>query len=196
MQSRSKAIVLRAIRYRDSDLIVHLLTDSGQLLTAMARSALKSKKRFGGGALEPTHHLDIVYQKKASEDDDKMALLLEAQVIDGFDKLRSDYERLQVALDILATISKVLKPGDTEQVNIYNMLGHALKNLEKSTNPKLIKVHLLARLLSQQGVLPHEPAFEPLLSCPMAKSLELKLSDKEINNLEQVLTSHTRQYMP
>ncbi len=194
MQYKTRAIVLKVVRYRDSDLIVNLLSEDGELISALARSALKSKKRFGGGALEPTHHLEVVYQKKPSDDLEKLVTLTEAKIINGFEGLRSDYDRLQVGLEIVMTVNKVLKSGATEQNSVFSMLGHALKNLESHPSPETVRLHFLARFLNQQGVLPHEAQFESLLTLPMAKGAELNLPPQQIRLLQQSLANFARQY--
>lgn len=50
------ALVLRKIEFAESDLIVHVLTDSLGQIALLARSARASKRRFAGG-IEPFHGL-------------------------------------------------------------------------------------------------------------------------------------------
>lgn len=54
---RTAALVLRRTPYRDADLVVTLFTESLGQVSALARAARKSQRRFGGG-LEPFHTLD------------------------------------------------------------------------------------------------------------------------------------------
>lgn len=195
MQYRTRAIVLRITRYRDADLIAHLLTEKGQGVAAIARSALRSKKRFGGGVLEPTRHVEAVLQKRLGESDEGLVTISEAQMVDAFDGLRSDYARLQVALELVGTVDKTVKPGDAEQVNLFNLLGHALKKLESHTNPRILKMHFLARLFDQQGVLPHEGPFEVFLKTPISSGKEIELSGAELSHVEKLLATYSRQYL-
>lgn len=195
MQSRIRAIVLRVTRYRDADLIVHLLTEKGQSVAAMARSALKSKKRFGGGVLEPTRHIEAVLQTRSQEADDRLVTLSEAQLVDPFDQLRSDYTRLQVALEIVGLVDKMLKPGDSEQVSLFNLVGHSLRRLETHSDPSILKMHFQARLLDQQGVLPHEAVFEIFLKTPISSGEEIRLSKAAQLGAEKLLNSYLRQYV-
>jgi DNA repair protein RecO (recombination protein O) len=52
------ALVLRRIPYRDADLVVTLFTEHLGQVSALARAARKSQRRFGGG-LEPFHTLAV-----------------------------------------------------------------------------------------------------------------------------------------
>jgi DNA repair protein RecO (recombination protein O) len=54
---RTAALVLRRTPYRDADLVVKLFTESLGQVSALARAARKSQRRFGGG-LEPFHTLE------------------------------------------------------------------------------------------------------------------------------------------
>jgi DNA repair protein RecO (recombination protein O) len=51
------ALVLRRTPYREADLVVTLFTESIGQVSALARAARKSQRRFGGG-LEPFHTLE------------------------------------------------------------------------------------------------------------------------------------------
>lgn len=59
---RERIIVLKKTVYRDSDLIIRGLNSQGAKLSFIAPAALKSRRRFGGGVLEPTNFIEVVYQ--------------------------------------------------------------------------------------------------------------------------------------
>jgi len=63
----SEAIVLRTYPVRESDLLVTLLTRSEGKIHGVARSAKKSKRRFGG-ALEPLTYVRAFYDVKERQD--------------------------------------------------------------------------------------------------------------------------------
>ena len=60
---KERAIVLRRLKHGEADLIVHCLNEQGTKVSLFAKSAIKSRKRFGGGVLEPTHLIYICYKK-------------------------------------------------------------------------------------------------------------------------------------
>lgn len=59
---RERIIVLKKTVYRDADLIIRGLNSQGAKLSFIAPAALKSRRRFGGGVLEPTNFIEVVYQ--------------------------------------------------------------------------------------------------------------------------------------
>jgi DNA repair protein RecO (recombination protein O) len=61
------ALVLRRTPYRDADLVVTLFTENLGQVSALARAARKSQRRFGG-SLEPFHTLDVELSEVASAD--------------------------------------------------------------------------------------------------------------------------------
>jgi DNA repair protein RecO (recombination protein O) len=159
-----RGIILRTIRYRDADLIVHLLSENGQRLNFLARSALKSKKRFGGGVLEPLHCIRATYSESRAAASETAPLhhLREAELQIDFKLLRSDYSRLQQGLYFLRLVSTVVKDGDLEQAGLFNILGRALRNLETDPDLAFSRLAFEAKVLSQQGVLPPESDFRVL----------------------------------
>ncbi|HYA23894.1 MAG TPA: DNA repair protein RecO [Terriglobales bacterium] len=63
----SEAIVLRSYPLREADLLVTLFTRAEGKLHGVARSAKKSKRRFGG-ALEPLTYVRAYYEDRAGQD--------------------------------------------------------------------------------------------------------------------------------
>src|SRR5579864_6370938 len=60
---QSEAIVLRSYPMREADLLVTLFTRSDGKVRGVARSAMKSKKRFGG-ALEPLTLVRVYWEER------------------------------------------------------------------------------------------------------------------------------------
>ena len=63
MLKESEAIVLRSYPLREADLLVSFFTRSEGKVKGVARSAKKSKKRFGG-ALEPLTHVRVYWDDR------------------------------------------------------------------------------------------------------------------------------------
>lgn len=164
---KTRALVLRATKYGESDLIIQVLTVEGEKISLMARSALKSKKRFGGGVLEPTHFVELRFKKPFTGN--KIATLEEAHLINGFDRLRDNYDKLELALKILEHLSKVSQEGDEHSDNLFNLGGHTLRSLEKAQDLKLFRLHFYLKLLFQQGVLEPESWMTPYLGTSMSE---------------------------
>lgn len=179
MQVKEKVIILKTTRYGDTDLIVNCLTSTGSRLSLFARSALKSKKRFGGGVLEPTHYVHVLYEDKGSsaKAEHPLFTLKEASLIEGFEGLRTDYTRLEAALHVVQMVSDIVKEGDLDSAEIFNLLGNTLRAAEKSQHLSHLRTHFEVKLLANQGILPHEPEEEILMKMPIAEHDRAPLSE-------------------
>lgn len=155
MIAQTRGIVLKTTRYGEADLIVSLLTTEGSRLQLFARSALKSKKRFGGGLLEPTRYIQVSYEDRRSRlgGESDLHTLREATMVEAFEKLRSDYSRLELALALVQSVHAIVRQGDAGSPEIFNLLGNALRAAEISKELKRLRVHFDIRLLASQGVL-------------------------------------------
>lgn len=193
MHFNSKIIILRKIKYGESDLIIHGLTSSGQKLSLIARGALKSKKRFGGGVLEPTHYLQIEYKK--SQNENGLSVLEEAQIIRDFHLIRTDYDKIQLALKFLEIISKVAQEGDENSQGIFNLLGHSLSSLENVKNLQLMEMQFFLKLLHQQGVLVLEDWMKPFLQFKIDQSDQIQTDLNEFPLRLKYIQYQLEQYL-
>lgn len=180
MQVKEKVFILKTTRYGDTDLILNCLTSQGARVSLFARSALKSKKRFGGGVLEPTHYIHVLYEDKSSgRSEHPLHTLKEATLIEGFEKLRTDYARLETALYILRLVSDVVREGDVDSTDLFNLLGNTLRAAETSSQIENLRIHFEVKLLGNQGVLPHEDEEALLVRAPIAEHDKLPLTDSQ-----------------
>ncbi|MBX3041790.1 MAG: DNA repair protein RecO [Bdellovibrionaceae bacterium] len=166
MDVKNRFIILRKVRYGEADLIIQALSPQGEKMSFIARAALKSKRRFGGGVLEPGHFVLFTYH--AANTAVKMHTLKEASVIQDFAGLRTDYDRLEFALKTVDAVGKVSQEGDSSSDFLFNLLGHTLKALEGAEKTEAIQVQFWLKLLLQQGVLTVESWMEPFLREPIS----------------------------
>lgn len=138
----------------------------------MAKGALRSKKRFGGGVLEPSHFVEISYRDHSESAPDRLHLLGEATLINGFEGLRTDFERLQLALYFLKVIHKLSQEGVVDDREIFDILGNSLTALETTKNSAELKLLFELKLLVHQGVI-HTSGFERLSQTPIAEHATL-----------------------
>ena len=198
MQVKERVFVMRLHKYSDADLIIHCLTSKGAKLSLFARSALKSKKRFGGGVFEPTHYIEVVYQKRGGPNAEAGGLctVSEAQIIKDFAKLRSDYPRLQLGLHFVHLIDQVMREGDEHSSQIFDLLGNSLSTLETAVELEKLKLHFEVKLLSNQGVLPIEESESHLLSLPISDHAKIQLDDDKTRKLRAGVQNILREYLP
>jgi DNA repair protein RecO (recombination protein O) len=168
---QDKFIILKKTRYGEADLIIHALSPSGAKKSFIARAALKSKKRFGGGILEPTHFVNLSYKQGKTED--ALNVLNEAVLIDDFKDIRADFDKLEFALFMLNSAYKVSQEGDSDSHFLFNLIGHSLRMLGKTGNLQRFKLHFCLKFLFQQGVISVEDWMAPFLKANMADSEQL-----------------------
>lgn len=166
-------IILKTMAFKESDLIVHALSKGGGKHHFLARSALKSKKRFGGGVLEPMNFVQLRYDDRKQKSE--FVPLSEGRLIDGFEGLRKNYDRLQVGLSLVKDIFKIAVEGSEDSPDLYNLLGNALKKLETTSEMNILHTQFRIKLLFYSGFLQNEEGdFNPFLKEPIQNCEQLK----------------------
>ena len=150
MTLREKIIVLKNIPFQESDLIIKGINEKGAQVSFIAKSALKSRKRFTGSVLEPGSYIALEYKKSRSS----LPRLNQAWFLEDFPGLRKSYERLNLALYFLKLISYISQEGARDSEELFHLLGNALKETETSKNLKSLKLFFEMKLLKWEGALP------------------------------------------
>jgi DNA repair protein RecO (recombination protein O) len=112
----SEAIVLRTYPLREADLLVTLFTRIEGKVHGVARSAKKSKKRFGG-ALEPLTYVRAFYDVKERQD---LVRLDSCEVLDSPMASEVSYARV-VALGHIAELLDELLPDHEANDAIFRL---------------------------------------------------------------------------
>lgn len=181
-----KFIILKKTKYGESDLIVNALSAIGTKKSFLAKGALKSKKRFGGGVLEPMHYVQFTY--KESKTESGINYLNEASIIDDFRNIRTDFDRVEFALNIMNCVYHVSQEGDFDSSFLFNLVGHALRFLNTCTSDQLLtfKLHFYLKFLFQQGVISIEPWMSPFLKANLSDSGLLQQSEAVSTYLDSI----------
>ncbi len=188
---KEKVILLKKTKYGEADLILQALSAKEGKISFLARGALRSKKRFGGGILEPTHHIEA--QFKRPSDSARLCILEEAVLLNDFSKIRTSYERIEAALKVVEAATKVSQHGDPHSEAVYNLVGSALKVLASQLEISQFRVHFSIRFLRLQGVLEEEAWMLPFLQTPMAdspKMSQVSVTPNQLHWTETVLNRY------
>lgn len=154
-----RLIIIKALPYKESDLIIKGFSADHGSVTHLAKGASKSKKRFAGGVLEPLNYVEL--QIQPSKRPEGWGIVTEGKLIEGFEKLRTDYNRVQKAIDIIKCYDKLqLSLGEEEARKLFYLLGHTLRALSESGNLFKVEAQFFAKFLYEQGVL--EPSSQGL----------------------------------
>jgi len=138
---RVDALVLRAIAYGESDAVVHLLVLGRGRVSAFARGARSSRKRFGG-ALEPFQRVEALLSEREGQE---LWALREARVVEGHARLREDLHRIAhagYAAELVHDLTRAGQPADA----LFMLLEEFLTRLEAgaATSARLRALELLA----------------------------------------------------
>jgi DNA repair protein RecO (recombination protein O) len=140
--TRTEALVLRSVDFGESDRILHLLVPGSGRLTAIAKAARRSVRRFGG-TLDLFNHLKVqVWQGgKAS-----MARLEQAQLIEAFASLRVDPARFGLGCYLLELLDR-LAPEGGARADMGRLFAFALAALRAvAARPPDTRLRLLLEL--------------------------------------------------
>ena len=146
------AIVLRTVEFGEADLIVHLLTPTRGRVTAMAKHARKSVRRFPG-SLDLFNQLEVKIHPRQRGG---MPLLDRARLVEPFLALRGDALRYGLAgyvVELLARLAPEEGVGP-EMAGIFEFALEALHALETIRPDGRARVMLELRALDALGMRP------------------------------------------
>lgn len=121
----SEAIVLRTYPLREADLLVTLFTRAEGKVRGVARSAKKSKRRFGG-ALEPLTYVRVFYEDREGQE---LARLDSCEVLESPLARAVSYPRA-VALGHVAELIDELLPDREANDAVFRLTLSVLAALE------------------------------------------------------------------
>ena len=102
----TRALVLKRVAYGESDLVVTLLTEELGRVSALARGARASQKRFGG-SLEPMHTLRVRLDDRPRAE---LSVLRESSIDVPRTRLAIDLDKMQAAGRALGWVRRAAPP--------------------------------------------------------------------------------------
>ncbi len=177
---KSKGFLLKTIQTQEADVLVKILLQSGEKITAYARAALKSKKRFEGG-LPILSQIEFRAVKKPGQD---LYVLEDTKIKYEFKNLSSSIESLTMA-SYFAEITESCAHEGLDNPDLYNLLGASLKALDEGQSPWLVSSPFEVKLLSLMGWLPDFAQLDNECEEILRNILKKKVSENDLK-LEQV----------
>ncbi|MBY0400437.1 DNA repair protein RecO [Myxococcota bacterium] len=147
-----EAVLLRAVEFGESDLVVHLLTAETGRLTAIAKSARKSLRRFPG-TLDLFNHLAIEGRTRPRGG---MGFLERARLLDPHLGLRRDPARYALASFLVELLDR-LSPESMEAVDsrpLFALTTNSLTLIEQVRPTPSLRILLELRVLDALGLRP------------------------------------------
>ena len=157
-ETRTPAILLRRVEYGDYDLILTFLTRDFGKLSAIAKSARKSAKRFAG-LLELFSVLQIVC---SSGRRGGLPVLQEAALIDLHPLIRTDALKTAHASYWAELVDRWTEEAQ-QQVDLFLLLAHVFEQLNSGpVSPAELGILFQTKLLALTG---HQPNLQHCGSC-------------------------------
>ena len=166
MTYSSKGIVISIENFGEADRYIQFFTKDWGMISVLAKSARKSKRRYVGG-LDLFCHNEIFLRGDPKD----RPYLNELSVLNSFPKLREDLDKVLLAGKLVQWIKK-LADTPTPMPAIYSLLGQSLALIEKETKPqKLELLHCIfkLKLLSLIGL---KPVVDVCAKCETAEDIE------------------------
>lgn len=150
-QFSTTAVLLRRIDYGDADLILTLLTQDRGKMAAIAKSAKKSVRRFGG-LLDLFCILNVVCHSGRGNG---LPVLQEASLCQPFHRIRADVTRTAYA-SYWAELVCAWTESDTPQGEVFDLLQRILGLLDEGgLSPPVLSVLFQLRFLGLAGMGPN-----------------------------------------
>jgi DNA repair protein RecO (recombination protein O) len=121
---KTEAIVLRSMRLREADRIVHLYTSSRGRLGAVVKGVRRTRSRFGG-RLEPFFRVRLVLYEGRGE----LHTVTAAEAVEWYPRLRSSGASIEAAGAACESVLRLFDEGDVN-VGAYNLLCRELQLLD------------------------------------------------------------------
>lgn len=133
----TQALLLRRVDYAEADWVVTLLTEDAGRVSALARAARKSRKRFGG-SLEPMHTLKVRLEERPHAE---LLTLREATLASTRRHLVTSLDRLDAAGRALGWVRRAAVRGQDEP-EVWRSTIALLDRLDDRGDSRSAKVHL------------------------------------------------------
>jgi DNA repair protein RecO (recombination protein O) len=158
----TRAIVLSRENFGEADRYLQVFTRDWGLITLLAKSARKSKRRYVGG-MDIFCHNEIVIK---GDPRDK-AYLLELTVLNAFTGIREDLDRAITAGKAVQWVRRLANTANS-MPGIYSLLGQTLALIERTESARLPLLQLIfqMKLLDQIGLKPR------MESCSLCGAIE------------------------
>jgi DNA repair protein RecO (recombination protein O) len=121
---KTEAIVLRSMRLREADRIIHMYTSTRGRMGAVVKGVRRTRSRFGG-RLEPFFRVRLVLYEGRGE----LHTVTAAEAIEWYPRLRATGASLRSAEAACETVLRLFDEGDAN-VGAYNLLCRELQFLD------------------------------------------------------------------
>jgi len=145
---KTRAFVLRSIKFRETSLITSFFTEEFGKLKALSKG-VRTEKSTLTAHYEPFTEVEIVFYEKIKSD---IHFLSECSLVYFFSKLRRDFEKIGWASYLMELVDAVL-PVQEKNTVLFELLSEVLRRMEDNSPSRLACIFEL-RLLRDIGFFP------------------------------------------
>jgi DNA repair protein RecO (recombination protein O) len=127
MITRTDAVVLKSMKYRDSSKIVTFYSRRFGKIKGIAKGARQMKSKFGA-ALEPLSAVSLILYKK---DQRELQLISQCDLLKTYKTIHSELDRLAVGLSIIELLNQLTHDEEGNDA-LYTLLVQSLDELERA----------------------------------------------------------------
>lgn len=143
------AVILNSLDFGESDRILSFYTLEHGKIKGIAKGARRSKRRFVGN-LDPLSNVKLIYFHSEKSE---LVRVEDCNLIEPFQNLKADIDRLSVACYLLELVSEMTREGQVLPP-IYQTLVTFLRMLDAGCDDSLARFFEI-KLLSILGYLPY-----------------------------------------
>ncbi len=150
MRARTaEAFVLRTSSLGESDVLVTLFTREQGKVRGVARSARRSRKRFGG-ALEPATHVQADFVEKEGRD---LAQIRELEILHSYFEMQREPAVAAACAYLCEVTEQFAREQEVDEL-FFRLLGSVLDGLQGGVDPSLAARYFELWTCRIQGFLP------------------------------------------
>ncbi len=146
---KTTAFILESIRWHESSKIITLYTREEGIVKVIARGALRNKSPFSG-RLETLYLVHAVVSQKESRE---LQILTQVDILDPFETLRTDLQRLPYALAVAELLKKIFEKGHADTV-FFDFVLTIIRALSQARQPQYVFIYFLLKFISYLGFKP------------------------------------------
>lgn len=124
---RTEAIVLRAMKYRETSQIVTLFTREKGKMAVLAKGARLLKSRFGS-SLQPMSYTQVVFYHKPTRG---LQTLSESAHVQPFHRISRDLEKISIGFRIVELVYALMEE-EQQHPQVFNLLVEILGRLDEA----------------------------------------------------------------
>jgi len=128
---KSRAIVLSRREYRETSLLISFFTRDFGHLSGIIKG-IRTASALEYTRVEPCSLVDIVFYPRKRGN---LYLVTQCDLVDFFDNLRHDLDKLSWAHYALEIVNSMTMPSAIHSVEIFDLLTQALKNIAEAEKP-------------------------------------------------------------